>query len=163
MEIRLEILTIDSLFQLQMLMEKSNDYLTFQDEGPVKPSAAQDLFKASPDGIEDKDKVILGVCNVQEQMVGVFHLIKGYPNPKTLTLGLMLLEPNSRGKGIGKKAYDVLEEWVVSQRFNKIRLGVLFGNEKGLIFWKKMGFTETGEVKQYLSKKVFVLEKHIGA
>lgn len=73
----------------------------------------------------------------------------------------MLLEPNSRGKGIGNKAYDVLEEWVVSQQFNKIRLGVLFGNEKGLRFWKRMGFIETGEVKQHLSKKVFVLEKHI--
>ncbi|ODA42913.1 GNAT family N-acetyltransferase [Desulfosporosinus sp. BG] len=161
MEIKLKILTIDSLSQLQILMEKSNDYLTFEDEAPVKPSAAQDLFKARPDGIEDQDKVVLGVYNVQEQMVGVFDLIKGYPNPKTLTLGLMLLEPNSRGKGIGNKAYNVLEEWVVNQQFYKIRLGVLFGNEKGLGFWIRMGFIETGEVKQRLTKKVLVLEKRI--
>ena len=74
----------------------------------------------------------------------------------------MLLEPSSRGEGIGNKAYEVLEEWVVSQQFNKLRLGVLCGNEKGLRFWKRMGFTETGEMKQHLSNKVLVLDKHIG-
>ncbi|HZK83186.1 MAG TPA: hypothetical protein VFC58_00610 [Desulfosporosinus sp.] len=55
-----------------------------------------------------------------------------------------------------------MEEWAISQQFDKVRLGVLFGNEKGLRFWKSMGHTETGEVKPHLSKKFMVLEKNIG-
>ena len=78
MEVTLEVLTKDDLLILQVLLEKCSDYLTFQDEEPVKPSAALDLFIARPDGIDDKDKVILGIFNDQKQLVGVFDLIKGY-------------------------------------------------------------------------------------
>ncbi|WP_075365000.1 GNAT family N-acetyltransferase [Desulfosporosinus metallidurans] len=91
-------------------------------------------------------------------MVGVFDLIKSYAGPRTLSLALMLIDPSSRGQGIGNKANHLLEKWVISQQFNKVRLG----NEKGLKFWKKMGFAETGEIKPHLSKKFMVLEKNIG-
>lgn len=78
MDVNLEVLTKDDLRILLVLLEKCSDYLIFQDEEPVKSSAAQDLFNARPDGIEDKDKVVLGIFNDQKQLVGVFDLIKGY-------------------------------------------------------------------------------------
>lgn len=165
MDVSLRVLTKEDLPQLQVLLEKCSDYLTFQDEVPVKPSAAQDLFNVKPDGVPDKDKVIFGIFNIQSQLVGVFDLIKGYSAPKTLSLGLMMLEPFSRGKGIGNKAYEALEQWAMSEQFNKVRLGALIGNEKGLRFWHRMDYIETGEVKTQirpnLSKKVIVLEKCI--
>lgn len=163
MEVTLMELRKDDLQLLQVLLEKCSDYLTFQDEEPVKPSAANDLFNTKPDGVEDNAKVLLGIFTDQKQLVGIFDLIKGYSGPRTLSLGLMLLDPSSRGKGAGNKAYKLLEEWVITQQFDKVRLGVLFGNEKGLKFWKSMGYIRTGEVKTQmrpnLSKKVMVLEK----
>lgn len=162
MDVTLEVLTKDDLLTLQVLLEKCSDYLTFQDEEPVKSSAAQDLFTARPDGIENKDKVILGILNDQKQLVGVFDLIKSYSGPRTLSLGLMLIDPYSRGQGIGNEAYQLVEEWSISQSFNKVRLGVLLGNNKGLRFWKNMGYSETGEIKPHLSNKFVVLEKNIG-
>jgi len=159
------VLRKDDLPLLQVLLEKCSDYLTFQDEEPVKPSAAHDLFDAKPEGVEGNSKVLLGIFTDQKQLVGVFDIIKGYCGPRTLSLGLMLLDPSSRGKGIGNKTYKLLEEWAISQQFNKVRLGVLFGNEKGLRFWKSMGYIRTGEVKTQmrpnLSKKVMVFEKSI--
>lgn len=146
---------------LQALLERCSDYLTFQDEEPVKSSAAHDLFNDKPDRAKKEDKVILGIIDDQKRLLGVFDLLRGYPNPKTLNLGLMLLEPSSCGKGIGNKAYKLLEEWIVSQQFSKVRLGVLFGNERGLHFWKRMGFTETGEIKPYKLKEFMVFEKNI--
>lgn len=150
---------------LQVLMEKCSDYLSFQDEEPVKPSAAYDLFETKPARVEGNSKVVLGIFTDQKKLVGVFDLIKGYSGPRTLSLGLMLIDPSSRRKGIGSKAYKLLEEWAISQQFNKVRLGVLFGNEKGLRFWINMGYIGTGEVKtqmrRNLFKKVMVLEKSI--
>ncbi len=166
MEITIEILTNDDLLMLQVLLEKCSDYLTFQDEEPVKLSEAQDLFKARPDGVVDKDKVIFGIFNDQKQLVGVFDLIKSFSGQRTLSLGLMLIDPVSRRQGIGNKAYNLLEEWAIYKQFNKVRLGVLFGNEKGLRFWKSMGYTSTEEVRTQmrpnLSKQVMVFEKSIG-
>jgi len=63
-----------------------------------------------------------------------------YAQGQTLGESIMRLhEPSVRGRGIGNKAYKVLEEWAVSQQFNRVRLGVLFGNEKGLKFLEKDG------------------------
>ena len=163
MEITLIVLRKDDLPLLQVLLEECSDYLTFQDEEPVKPSASYDLFDAKPDGVKENDKVLLGIFTEQKQLIGVFDIIKGYSGPRTLSLGLMLIAPSSRGKGMGNKAYKLLEKWVITQQFDKVRLGVLFGNEKGLRFWKSMGYIRTGEVitqmRPNLSKKVMVLEK----
>lgn len=165
MEVTLKKLSNNDLPQLQELLERSSDYLAFQDEEPVKPSAAQELFEAKPDGDADSDKVIFGIFLNQDNLIGVFDLIKGYSGPKTLSLGLMLLDPCSRGRGIGKRAYKLLEEWATTQQFNKIRLGVLMGNENGLRFWQSVGYKMTGEVKTKirlsLSKEVLVFEKSI--
>lgn len=77
----------------------------------------------------------------------------------------MLLEPFSRGKGIGIRAYEQVEEWAISQQFNKMRLGVLLGNEKGLKFWNSMGYIKAGEVitqmRPNFSKKVMVFVKDL--
>ncbi|MHB8073194.1 GNAT family N-acetyltransferase [Desulfosporosinus fructosivorans] len=163
MEVELKVLTREDFSILQALLVRCSDYLIFQDDEPVKSSAAQDLFSCRPEGVEDKDKVLMGIfVDGQEQLVGVFELIEGYPVPKTLTLALMVLEHFSRGKGIGSKAYEALEEWAISRQHNRVRLGVLFGNEKGLKFWLSMGYSETGEIKPYSSKKFMVLEKTIG-
>ncbi|HBW36869.1 GNAT family N-acetyltransferase [Desulfosporosinus sp. BICA1-9] len=163
MEAELKVLKKEDFPILQALLVRCSDYLIFQDEEPIKSTAAQDLFNYRPEGVEDKEKVLLGIfVDGQEQLVGVFELIKGYPVPNTLTLALMVLELFSRGKGIGSKAYEALEEWAISRQLNRVRLGVLFGNEKGLKFWKSMGYSETGEIKPYLSKKFMVLEKNIG-
>ena len=123
------------------------------------------IFDAKPDGVKENAKVVLGIFTDKDQLVGVFDLIKSYSGPRTLSLGLMLIDTSSRGKGVGNKAYKLLEEWVITQQFDKVRLGVLFGNEIGLRFWKNMGYIRTGEIKTQmrpnLSKKVMVLEKSI--
>jgi len=164
-KVELRVLKKEDIHILQALLVRCSDYLIFQDEEAVKPSAAQDLLNDRPVGIEDKDKVILGIFINHKQLTGVFELIKSYAGPRTLSLALMLIAPSDRGHGIGNKAYQLVEDWAISQRFNKVRLGVLFGNEKGLKFWKSMGYIKTGEVKTQmrpnLSKKVMVLEKSI--
>lgn len=54
------VLRKDDLPLLQVLLEKCSDYLSFQNEEPVKPSAAHDLFETKPDGVEGNSKVLLG-------------------------------------------------------------------------------------------------------
>ena len=162
MEVELKVLTKEDFPILQALLVRCSDYFIFQDEEPIKSTAAQELFDSRPEGVDDKDKVLLGIfVDGQEQLIGVFELIKGYAGSNTLSLALMVLEVLSRGKGIGSRAYEAVEEWAISHQLDRVRLGVLFGNEKGLKFWKSMGYAETGEIKPYLSKKFRVLEKNI--
>ncbi|CAA7601374.1 Acyl-CoA N-acyltransferase [Acididesulfobacillus acetoxydans] len=110
MKITLRELTREDLPNVQALLERCSDYLTFEDEEPVRPGAALELFSERPDGVEESHKVLFGIANEAQESVGLFDVLRGYPDPKTLNLGLMLLELPSLGKGIGEKAYLALEE-----------------------------------------------------
>ena len=91
MEVSSKVIIEEDLSLLQVLLERSSDYLIFQDEEEVKPSAAWDLFNIKPDGVEVNNKVLLGILSDQKQLVGVFDLIKGYPETQfTLPIGVNL-------------------------------------------------------------------------
>ena len=160
--IKLEVLNERNVPELQELLVKCSDYLTFQDGEPVKKDAANDLLVSKPDNVSIKDKIVFGIYkNDDHSLVGVIDIIMRYAGPYTLSLGLLVLEPRSRGKGIGETANELVEDWARSNNFSRIRLGVLFDNEKGLRFWHRVGYKETGEVKPYLFHKFRVLEKPI--
>lgn len=160
--ITLEILKENNISELQGLLMKCSDYLMFQDGEPVKEDAAKNLLITKPSNVSINDKKVLGVYKSQDHsLVGVMDIVMRYAGPDILNLGLLVIEPASRGKGIGEKAEKLLEDWSRSNNFSRIRLGVLFGNDKGLRFWHKVGFKETGEIKSFLFHKFWVLEKPI--
>lgn len=129
--ITIEILNENNISELQDLLMKCSDYLCFK------------------------------MVNRDHSLVGVMDIVMRYAGPDILTLGLLVIEPALRGKGIGEKAEKLLEDWSRSKNFSRIRLGVLFGNDKGLRFWHKLGFKETGEIKSFLFHKFWALEKPI--
>lgn len=61
MEVSLKKITSENLPLLQILLERCSDCLIFQNEEAVKPSAAQDLFNAKPERVNQDDKVVLGI------------------------------------------------------------------------------------------------------
>ena len=150
------------VLQLQMLLEKCSEYLVYQDGKPVEQTAALELLNDRPEEVDISNKVVFGIYNNKDnQIIGVIDLITGYINSGTISLGLMLVEPQKRSKGIGRDAYKKLAKWAFDKQFSKIRLGVLSGNGKGLKFWENMGFNKTGDIKLYLTKEFFVLEKSL--
>lgn len=158
----LEKLGKENLRELQKLLEACADFLTFQDEKPVQDQAAMELWNGAPEGVDQDKKVVFGIYATQEHhLIGVFDLIKAYHDPETLSLGLLLLEPTSRNKGLGHSAYKSLEEWALNQHMVRIRLGVISTNEKGLSFWKSVGYIETGEIKPFLKHQAIVMEKYL--
>jgi ribosomal protein S18 acetylase RimI-like enzyme len=77
-------------------------------------------------------------------------VIRGFPDPTTAHLGLLLISESAQGRGIGRVGYmaieDVIRSWAGCRC---VRIGVVRTNEGVIAFWKKVGFAETGEVKPY--------------
>lgn len=91
MEVELKVLTKEDFPILQALLVRCSDYFIFQDEEPIKSTAAQELFNSRPEGVDDKDKVLLGIfVDGQEQLIGVFELIKGYAGPNMFTTSIVV-------------------------------------------------------------------------
>ena len=120
---------------------------------PCEGSAAS-IFNALPPGKAREDKFVLGVYS-GETCVGVIDLIRGYPDPETAMLGLLLIAESHHGLGIGRSAYAQAEAVVRTwSKVRRVRIGVVESNAHVLPFWLRLGFQLTGEIKPYQNGSV---------
>jgi GNAT superfamily N-acetyltransferase len=66
--------------------------------------------------------------------------IRDYPVLNSWWLGLLLLDPEYRNQGLGRRIYQSFEEWASHQGAERIFLGVLEENQKAYRFWCSLGF-----------------------
>jgi len=125
---------------LQQLYEQCTEFAILTDGQPSLPTAAREEFDAVPEGKTTQDKYIFGLFDPDDILVGMIESIRYYPDQETWWLGLMMLAPEQRGKGLGSEFYRAFELWVSGKGVSRISLSVIEANESGLQFWKKMGF-----------------------
>jgi GNAT superfamily N-acetyltransferase len=147
---------------LQKLYEACFDIFILTEGVFPEPTAAKDEFEALPEGKTKNDKFIWGLFDKNDVLMGMIESIRSYPDDETWWLGLMMLNPNYRGKKLGISFYKAFEKWIVSQNFNTISLVVIATNIVGLSFWKKVGFDiiEKTEPKTF-GKKMHEMYKMI--
>lgn len=159
--------TAANIATVQAVIEAAPTYARLTTGAGPAPDAGASLFEALPPGKSYADKVVLAVC-VGEACVGVVDLIRGYPSPESAMLGLLLIAESHHGRGVGRSAYEQVEHlargWPGIER---IRIGVVEANDRVMPFWRRMGFTPTGERKPYaegtVSSRVVVLERTMEA
>jgi GNAT superfamily N-acetyltransferase len=125
---------------LQTLYERCTEFALLTDGHPPAPSAARDAFEAVPDGKTTKDKYILGLFDPQNELIRMIESIRHYPDQETWWIGLMMLNPEQRGQGLGAEFYQAFEQWAAAQAVNQISLSVIEANELGFQFWQRLGF-----------------------
>ena len=56
-------------------------------------------------------------------------------------IGLLYVEPEQRGSGIGRALLDEMKHYFQSKNCDTLRLKVLSGNQRAIAFYEKYGFT----------------------
>ena len=125
---------------LQALLERCTDYFQLVSGTSTWPSAAQTLFTQLPEGKSYDDKFVIGIYGESGNLIGVLDAIRDHPAFNEWYLGLLLLEPLQRNRGLGEQLYQAFEHWVTQFDARHIHLGVVEQNEKGYRFWQRMGF-----------------------
>lgn len=125
---------------IQKLLERCANFFYFMTGLPLPPSAVSDLLKALPEGKDARDKLVIGVFEKQQHLIGIINIIKNFQEPRDWYVKLMLLEPEQRGKGIGTKVYKAFEQWALESGAKQILLSVVEENERAYRFWRKRGF-----------------------
>lgn len=148
---------------IQEILEAAPNYEKNISGGFVGEKAAEDLMQALPPGIDQNDKHVLLIKD--ENYKGVIDLVFGYPNGHTVFLGLLLLREDVQGNSFGKKSYQLIEDYIAQfEQVDRIRLAVVESNPV-IGFWKKMGFTATGEIKPYengsFKSRAILMEKKL--
>jgi RimJ/RimL family protein N-acetyltransferase len=134
---------------LQALLESDPDYTVRVTGYPPGPSDALSLLMMRPESVPESRKVVLGVFE-RGALVAVVDLLRGYPAPEYVFIGLLLVEGVRQRQGVGAAALAAVEryagQWPEARRF---RLAVVDTNAPVLGFWLRMGFEATGEAKPY--------------
>lgn len=125
---------------LQRLFEKCADYVWIVDGQEVPPTAAEETFYAGPPGRPTEDKFLLGLFDPQNELVAVLEGFQHYPEAGIWWIGLLMLAPEARGHGYGRRLIDGFVKHVVKQGGTAIMLGVVEENQNAYAFWEKVGF-----------------------
>ena len=152
---------------LQGLYEQCTEFFILTDGLPSSPTAACEEFDDVPEGKTPEDIHIFGLFDADDNLLGAIAGVQYYPDHQTWWLGLMIIAPEYRGKGVGADFYRAYEGWVAAQGISQISLVAIKANELGLKFWQRMGFEVSRKIpqRQYKAKthEVYVLSRRIGS
>lgn len=99
------------------------------------------LFDLPPDKTMD-DKFVFGAFHRDGTLRAVIDLIKDYKTQGEWTIGLMMIDPSERGKGLGSELHSFIKAWALQRGGSTLRIAVMQANQAGHAFWGRMGYSE---------------------
>ena len=132
-------LTPASLPQVDVLYTRCAAFFALVDDPLATGNGAADLLSDRPPDFPLEDKYALGVFQ-DDALLGVIDFLVGYPKPDTAFVGLLLIDPDARGRGLGAQVFGRVQAWLVTQGIKEIRLGVQMNNPRARRFWERQGF-----------------------
>jgi GNAT superfamily N-acetyltransferase len=138
--------------ELQELLERCADFEVMVTGSPPDVNAAADLLVEVPPDHPLRDKLVIGVWTDQG-LTAVIDLLRDFPDPHAWYLGLLLVAPEARGRGLGAAVVAALRLWVAAQGGWTLRLIVQEQNPAARRFWIQQGFVEVGAAVQELEDR----------
>jgi len=140
---------------LQQLWNDSADYVKVVYGRPPQHDEAQSVYEAGPEqGYGPQGKMFYGITAASgDKLIGVLDAFRNHPHEGSWYIGLLLLSPDTRGSGIGRKVVDALTHAARAQGASEIQLNVVEQNESAHRFWATCGFTEVGRWRQRLGAR----------
>jgi GNAT superfamily N-acetyltransferase len=125
---------------LQYLFDRCLDYTEIVEGTAVSPTAAEELFQSLPPGGSFSDKIVIGIFDREGKIKGALEGMRHYPGENIWWIGLLLLSPDNRNQGVGRKILEAFIDYVGENRGTAVMLGVVEDNSRALRFWSQNGF-----------------------
>jgi RimJ/RimL family protein N-acetyltransferase len=99
---------------------------------------------------ESSDKILFVVADREtEAYLGQIDLRVGEPSSRVAELGLVIADPEQRGRGVGKEAVSLLLDYAFNRmNLHKVELSVYSFNVAGYRCYEKCGFREEGRMRE---------------
>lgn len=125
--------------QVKEIFGQSKDYLQLEGKEVDIKESARNFFDTLPPGKSYAEKFNFGIYE-GSQLVGLLDFIQGYPERETDFVGLLLLLPSARQKGVGSQVQKKIVKLAKNHGAKKIRLAVLRNNPQAIKFWISKGY-----------------------
>jgi GNAT superfamily N-acetyltransferase len=127
--------------ELRLLFEVCEDHVRLHEGRAPTWEQVEELLRELPPGRTLADKYVLGIRGADHRLIGVIDVVRDYPASGEWYLGLLLLHPGERGRGLGERVYEAVEAWVRRRGGAAMWLAVLEQNPRARRFWKRLGFS----------------------
>ncbi|SHH43578.1 Acetyltransferase (GNAT) domain-containing protein [Jatrophihabitans endophyticus] len=139
-------MTRDETGALQALLDAAADYTRDALGRPPRPGDAVAVLDGRPDGVSPIDKFAFGSWHDSE-LVAFADVVRGYPAADVAYLGLLVVHPNHRRRGVARTFHDdlvmCLRSW---DEIARVRLSIVATNAvTAEPFWSALGYAPTGE------------------
>ena len=128
--------------ELQRLYERCSDYHIAHEGTPTRPNAAEEELTSLPPGRSADDKFSFGIHSAGGELVGYIELFRDYPATGDWWIGLLMLDPAVRRRGVGGRIFRNAGKWAAANGARSIMLAVLESDEAAQSFWIRQGFHE---------------------
>ncbi len=93
----------------------------------------------------------LCICNTSDEVVGLIDLFDFDPKNHRAGLGIVILDTEDRGKGIGKDAISIMSEYAYSVLgLRQLYANIIDSNIESIGLFEKMGFERVGIKKDWI-------------
>ena len=133
---------------VQGLFDRCPDYFEIATGSKAQPDEARRAFVAGPPSKDVSDKRIIGMFD-GDALIGVIDALKDWPEDSAWTLGMLLLDPSSRGSGFGPSFLSAFEAWSVTHGAKKIRTALVSHHDRGLRFLERAGYERRESFENY--------------
>ncbi len=124
------------------LFTRASDYVLLETGQAPSNATTTEFFTKAPAGIDPATSLHLGLFTADNLLVAIAQIVFGFPNPDDAYIGLLLIDPDHRGKRLGQRLLDHIFTAAKAKGAARILIAVLEENSKGHRFWSKMGFTQ---------------------
>lgn len=148
--------------EILALYQRNQDYFALSESNALTLAQVDEDVHAKPEQVASEDKRYFLITDENDKAVAVLDYALGYPDDKTVFIGLLVVDKVFQGQGIGRALIMEQLRYFRSIGMTKVRLGVLNNNSAGLAFWQRLGF-EIVEANKKSTKHdlVDVLEYHV--
>lgn len=122
---------------------RAADYWLLADRRAPDRQKAQEFFTDCPPNCDPAASHRLGLF-VDGALMGLAELSFGWPAAGDAYLGLQILAPEARGRGLGRVLLAEVEARARAAGSPCLYLAVLEANPNGRAFWEREGFEATG-------------------
>ncbi|WP_243120272.1 GNAT family N-acetyltransferase [Caloramator sp. E03] len=105
---KIKSLCIDEYKIVEELCKKCSDYYLLVEGVLPDKKDIDEIFMVLPPSKNYEDKYVLGIFGHDNKLAGIVDIVKDFPTISEWMLGLLLIEPDERGKELGKIVHKAL-------------------------------------------------------
>ncbi len=139
---------------LDFLYRLENDTSIWEISGTLKPYSKKMLQLYLDNAYRDIYEVKqlrLCICAIDDKCIGLIDLFDFDPKNRRAGMGIIIANPEDRGKGIGAEAISLVCDYAFSTLdLHQIYANILEDNENSIKLFQKMGFEKIGVKKEWI-------------